>query len=164
MNVLRLAALALLAVWIGGLLTLGAIGAPTLFAVLESHDPAGGRTLAATAFGAIFLRFEHLSVIVGALLIATLAARAMLGPRPRRLAARIWTVAGMLALSLGTTFWIIPRIDRIRNSTPGSVTSLTNDDPRRVEFDRLHGLSNGLALVTLIAGLGLLWYEVNDTH
>jgi hypothetical protein len=164
MNVLRLVALVLLSIWIGGLLTLGAIAAPTLFAVLESHDPVGGRPLAAMAFGEIFLRFQHVSLIIGAVLIATLAARAMLGPRPRRLAARIWTVAGMLALSIGTTFWIIPRIDRIRNGTPGSVTSLKNDDPRRVEFDRLHGLSNGLALVTLIAGLGLLWYEVTDTH
>jgi len=161
---LRFIALAILGVWIGGLVVLGAIAAPTLFAVLEAHDPAAGRTLAATVFGAIFQRFQPVTWLLGGLLIAALGARAALGPRPRRVGLRIWVVIGMLAVSVGTTLLIVPRIDRIRHETPSAVANLSEDDPRKVEFNRLHGLSNGLMLVTLVAGLGLLWFEVTDTH
>ena len=163
MSFLRFLALAILAVWVGGLAVLGAIAAPAVFAVLQAHDPVGGRTLAGTLFGEIFRRFQTASWILGVLLVGVLGARAALGPRPRRLAVRIWTVIAMLAVSVGSTLLIVPRIDRVRRETSGTVASLRDDDPRKIEFGRLHGLSNGLMLLTLAAGLGLLWFEARDT-
>jgi hypothetical protein len=164
MFVLRFLTLVALVVWIGGLAVLGAVAAPTLFAVLETHDPVAGRTLAAATFAAIFQRFQPVTWILGGMLIALLGARAALGPRPRRLGLRLWMVIGMVAVSVGTTLFIVPRIDRIRRETPGAVAALLEDDPRKVEFRRLHGLSNGLMLVTLVAGLGLLWFEAREAH
>lgn len=162
MPFLRFLALAILAVWLGGLLILGTIAAPMLFAVLEEHDPIAGRTLAAVAFGAIFQRFETVSWLLGVLFIAVLIVRAALGPRPRRLAVRIWTASVMVAIAIVTTAYIAPRIDKIRRETTGTVAALRLDDPRRVEFTRLHNLSNILGLVTVLAGVWLLWCEAKD--
>ena len=164
MSVLRFLSLLILAVWIGGLIILGAIAAPTIFTVIEGHDPAAGRALAGDVFGAIFQKFQTTSWILGGLMLVSLAARAALGPRPRHTGVRVLTVAAMLAISIGTGVLITPRIDRLRRESPGSMASLAAADPRKVEFDRLHGLSNGLMLLTLVAGLGLLWFETHDVH
>jgi Domain of unknown function (DUF4149) len=162
MSLLRFAALVLLALWIGGLAVLGGVGAPVIFSVLEAHDPTAGRTLAGLVFGAVFDRFQHVAWIVGALLLIVLGVRAALGPRPRRLAWRVWTVVAMLAMSVVTSLVLAPRIDRIRESVTGTVAALPDTDARKVEFGRLHGASTGLMLVTLLAGLGLMWAEVRD--
>ena len=80
MSLLRLACVLTLAGWIGGLAVLGTVVAPTVFTVLEAHDPIAGRTTAGLVFGAIFERFSHLSWGFGALMLALLGARAALGP------------------------------------------------------------------------------------
>jgi uncharacterized membrane protein len=158
---LRYLGLIALVVWIGGLIGLG-IAAPQLFQMLEAHDPVAGRELAGAAFGAIFRHFQPIAWTCGAIIVGVLATRAALGPRPRHLGPRLWTTMGMLLFSIGTTVAIVPRIDRLRESTSGSIANLPADDPRRVEFGRLHGLSNGLMLLTVSAGLALLWFETTD--
>jgi uncharacterized membrane protein len=164
MAFLRTASLVLLAIWIGGLAALGLVAAPQIFATLEAYDPAGGRTLAGLVFGAIFTRFQHWTWGLGPLLMVVLGVRALLGPRPRRLALRMWTIAAMLALSLTSAFVIAPRIDQIRTDTRGAVAALPDSDPRKATFGRLHGLSNVMMLVTLVAGVGLFWAETKDSH
>lgn len=153
----------MLALWIGGLAVLGAIAAPTVFSVLQSNDPVAGRALAGTLFGEILGRFQAISWALGGLLLATLAARAALGPRPRWLKRRIWTLVAMLTFSLVSGLVLAPRIDAIRRETPGAIAALPATDARRVEFGRLHGASDVLMILTLVAGLGLLWYEARDT-
>ena len=86
----------------------------------------------------------------------------MIGPRPRRLAIRIWTVAAMLALTVAAGRFITPRVAAIRDAAGGRVSALAESDPRRVEFNRLHGLSTAVMLVTMLAAAGLLFAEVRD--
>lgn len=162
MSSLRFAAMVLLAVWVGGLAVLGGIGAPVIFAVLEAHDPLAGRALAGLVFGAVFDHFQHLTWGLGALLLVVLGARAALGPRPRRLAWRVWAVTAMLAMSLVTSLILVPRIEQISDSVTGAVAALPDTDARKIEFGRLHATSTSLMVVTLLAGLGLMWAEVND--
>jgi tellurite resistance protein TehA-like permease len=151
-----------LAVWVGGLVVLGGIAAPTLFGVLEARDPSGGTTLAAVLFGAVFRRFQQIGWMLGGALILLLIVRAALGPRPRRLAVRIWTVAAMVGMSLAGALYLAPRIDAIRSATPGLVKQLPDGDESKAEFGRLHGTSTILMLLTLAAGAGLLWLEMKD--
>jgi hypothetical protein len=162
MLLLRYAALVALGLWTGGLVALGAVGAPLIFRTLEAHDPAAGREIAGMLFGAVFARAQEASWALALVLLLSLGLRAALGPRPRRMALRIWTTVAMLAASMGTVFWIAPRIDAIRVSANGPVSSLDQADPRRVEFGRLHGLTNGLMTLTVLAGLGLIWTEMRD--
>jgi hypothetical protein len=164
MTFLRYVALVALAVWVGGLVALGAVTAPELFNVLQGRDPAGGRELAGELFGGIFDRFQHVAWMLGALLLVSLGTRAALGPRPRRFAVRMWTVLAMLLVSIATSLFITPRIDAIRLETSGTVAALAEDDPRKGTFGRLHALSNGLMLLTVLAGVGLIWVEMRDEH
>jgi Domain of unknown function (DUF4149) len=159
---LRFASLLILVVWIGGLATLGFVGAPAVFEALEQQDPANGRTLAALTFGAILSRFHRVSWILGAVFMAVLGLRAALGPRPRRLAIRLWAAAVMLAMSLSVALWIAPRIEAIRASTTGPIASLPSSDPVRIAFGRLHGASTALMVLTICLGTGLIWMEMKD--
>ena len=102
--------------------------------------------------------------MLGGALVLLLAARAALGPRPRRLGVRMWTVAAMVAMSLVGALFLAPRIDAIRSSTSGAVTHLPDGDGRKAEFGRLHGASSILMLLTLAAGAGLMWVEMKDTQ
>jgi hypothetical protein len=164
MSVLRFASLVVLAVWVGGLAALGTVAAPAIFTTLESQDPSGGRALAATIFGAVFMRFQHGAWILGGILLVLLIVRAVLGPRPRPFALRIAAVTTMLAASLAAGLVVAPRIEAIRRETTGAVAALAESDARRVAFGRLHGLSNGLMGLTLLVGVWLLWAEMHDTH
>jgi hypothetical protein len=159
---LRVLSLALVALWIGGLAALGLVAAPSVFAVLEAQDPVGGRTLAGLVFGDIFFRFQQLAWMLGAGILALLGIRAALGPRPRRLAVQLWLVIGMLAASAYTGLIATPRINTLRNEAGTVMANLPDSDPRKVEFGRLHGLSNGLMAATLLAGLCVFWIEGRD--
>jgi hypothetical protein len=163
MTFLRYLALVALAVWVGGLVALGAVTAPELFDVLQGRDPTGGRELAGELFGRIFDRFQQVAWMLGGLLLVSLGTRAALGPRPRRFAVRMWTVFAMLLVSIGTSVFITPRIDAIRLES-GPVAALRDEDPRKGTFGRLHALSNGLMLLTVLAGVGLIWVEMRDEH
>jgi hypothetical protein len=162
MSLLRYVAVLILAVWVGGLAVLGGVAAPAIFSVLEAHDPATGRELGGVLFGDIFGRFQYLAWGLGAVLLLSLGLRAALGPRPRRLALRVWIAAAMLAVSVVTVVAIAPRIDAIQASVTGTIAALPDTDARKVAFGRLHGLANALMLVTLAAGVGLLWAEMRD--
>lgn len=162
MSVLRFVSLLVLALWIGGLATLGSLAAPEIFSVLERHDPEHGRALAGEVFGAVFQQFQRVAWVLGGVLLALYGVRALLGPRPRRFGLRVGAAAGLLTISLVGGLMIAPRIDAIRRSTTGPVASLPDTDSRRTEFGRLHGLSNGLMVLTLLAGAGLIWAELRD--
>lgn len=162
MPALRVVSLALIAFWIGGIAVLGLVAAPSVFSVLEGHDPVAGRMLAGMVFGDIFSRFQQMAWMLGGGLLALLGLRAALGPRPRRMAVQIWLVAGMLAASAYSGLILAPRIDAIRAETADTMASLPDTDARKVEFGRLHGLSNGLMALTLVAGLGIFWIESRD--
>jgi hypothetical protein len=162
MTFLRFIGLVALAFWVGGLVALGLLAAPSLFATLQAHDPAGGRELAGAAFGAIFLHFQYYAIGAGVLLMVSIGFRAALGPRPRHFKARFWIATVMLAATLATVFLVTPRINAIRVATSGAVANLPENDPQRIAFGRWHGASSGLMLLTIVAGLGLLWKESSD--
>jgi len=163
-TLLRFVAIAVLALWVGGLAALGGIVAPVLFEVLEARMALEGRELAGQVFGVIFQRFQHASWVFGGLLLASLGARAALGPRPRQWGLRMWTVIAMVAVSVAGVLFVAPRIDAIRTSVSGPVAALPESDLRRIEFGRWHGVSTGLMFATLVAGVWLLRAEMKDGH
>ena len=70
----------------------------------------------------------------------------------------------MLAMSVTSAVILSPRIEAIRaDAAGGSVRTLPDSDPRKAEFGRLHGASTGLMVLTLIAGVTLIWVEMRDS-
>lgn len=161
---LRYAGLLALVVWVGGLLVLGAIGAPSIFDVLALRQAGDGRVLAGAIFGETLRRFHLLSYACGAVLLATILARAVLGPRPRRFAIRATLALAMLAATAYSGLVVSAQIAQAQAAIGVAVapSSLPEADPRRAQFGRLHATSTGLQLVPVIGGLLLLFWELKD--
>lgn len=162
MRGLRYVYILALVVWLGGMVVLGAVVAPTTFQVLQASEPASGRALAGEVFGAMLGRFHYIAYAAGALLLVTLAAMALLGPRPRGLAARSALVAAMLAVALYSGVVVLGNIETIQREVGGLPSLLPAGDARRVRFDELHQLSTRLMMVNVIGALALLLWEARE--
>ena len=152
-----------LVVWLGGMVVLGALVAPTTFEVLQATEPLTGRALAGDVFGATIARFHYVAYAAGALLLVTLAAMALLGPRPAGYAVRTALVTLMLAVALYSGFVVLGRIDALQQEVGGLASRLPLDDARRVRFDELHQLSTRLMLLNMAGALVLLYWEARET-
>jgi hypothetical protein len=159
---LRLVYVLALAVWLGGMTMLGAVVAPTIFQTLQAADPGSGRALAGLAFAAILTRFHFVAYGCGILLLVTLIAMALLGPRPKHVAIRCAIVVGMLLVSAYSGVVVLGEIDAIQREVGTLPSRLPEGDPRRVRFDALHQLSTRLMMVDLIGALALLYWEARE--
>ena len=151
-----------LVVWLGGMVLLGALVAPTTFEVLQASEPATGRALAGDLFGAILSRFHYVAYGAGVVLLVTLAAMALLGPRPVSYAIRSAIIVLMLGVAAYSGFVVLRRVDAIQREIGGLPSRLAVGDPRRTEFDALHVLSTRLMMLNLAAALVLLYWEARE--
>lgn len=151
-----------LVVWLGGMVVLGAVVAPATFQVLQARAAAPGRELAGAVFGEALLRFHYVAYAAGGLLLTTLLVMALLGPRPRHFFIRSVIAASMLAVALYSGMVVLSRVDRIQQQIGGLPSQLPVDDPRRLEFDRLHLLSTRLMIANIVGALVLLGWEARE--
>jgi hypothetical protein len=136
-----------LALWLGGMVVLGAVVAPLL----------GG-----AVFGAILSRFHYIAYGAGTLALLSLAAMALLGPRPRGFAVRSAIVGFMLLVALYSGVVVLSEADAIQAEVVGLPSSLPADGARRARFDELHQLSTQLMMVNIIGALVLLYWEARE--
>lgn len=133
-----------LAVWVGGILVLGAVVAPALFRKASSSE-------AGDLFGFILQRFVYLEFACGALALLgaclTFAGTAKGGWTSW---ARIVLVTMMILISIGAAFGVNPKIRRLRQ---------VEGEEARQEFSKHHRTSERMALFKLIVGLGLLGFS-----
>ena len=169
MVLLRYAYVLALTLWLGGMIALGAVVAPALFSTLQTADPQSGRALAGAAFGAILSRFHYLAYAAGALLVITLTAMAILGPRPRSFAARSAIAALMLGVALYSGFVVLGEIDGIQREVAATAphalalpSTLPANDARRIRFDDLHQFSTRLMAFNIVGALVLLVWEARE--
>ena len=151
-----------LVVWVGGLVVAGALVAPSVFGVLQAWNESQGRVLAGQVFGEVLLRLTWLSYAMGVVMFVTLTLHRLLGARPLKYGVRVGIMGVMLVMMLALGFYIIPQVNAIQAQVPGPVSALPDTDARRMEFNRLHGLSNILFSITAIGGLALCWWEARE--
>ncbi len=159
---LRYAALVAIALWAGGLVVLGAVAAPSIFDTVAARNVADGRALAGAIVGETLRRFHIVSYACAALVIVSLLLRRVLGPPPPRSSIRLAIASVMTAAALYSGVVLAAQIDRARVEAGGAPSSLADNDPRRIEFSRLHGLSVMLSTVPVFGGLILLFWELRD--
>jgi hypothetical protein len=162
MFLLRYLYVVALVLWVGGLVSAGALVAPSVFGVLQAWNAVEGRMLAGQVFGEVLLRLTWLSYAMGGVMFVTLTLHRLLGARPLKYGVRVGILAVMLAMMVGLGFWLIPQVNAIQAQVAGPVSALVASDPRRLEFDRLHGLSNILFSITALGGLALCWWEARE--
>ena len=151
---MRLLAGATILLWIGVMGFFGAVVAPAAFTTLDRE--AAGRFVSA-----VFPRYYAVGAALGALALAGLGFRLVLGPRRPWDGLPLLLVAVMLAVTLYAWLVVLPAAHAAREalrqsgSAPGAVTT------EALAFARLHrlsGLLNGgamLAGVLVLAAVGL---------
>jgi len=164
MLALRYAYLLALVVWLGGMVVLGAIVAPSVFQVLQIREPETGRLLAGAVFGAALGRFHYVAYACGAILLLTLILMAVLGPRPAQFAVRSAMAAIMLGIAVYSGVVVLGSVRQLQQEIGVNVapSSLPSGDARRVRFDQLHLLSTRLMMLNLVGALVLLYWEARE--
>ena len=162
MILLRYLYVVALVLWVGGLIVAGALVAPSVFGVLQAWQASEGRVLAGQVFGEVLLRLTWLSYAMGGIMFITLTLHRLLGARPVKYGIRVGIMSVMLTMMMVTGFYLIPGVNAIQADVKGPVAELPDADPRRLEFNRLHGLSNVLFAITAIGGLALCWWEARE--
>jgi hypothetical protein len=162
MVVLRYLYVVALVLWVGGLVSAGALVAPSVFGVLQAWNAAEGRVLAGLVFGEVLLRLTWLSYAMAFIMFVTLTLHRLLGARPLKYGIRVGIMTMMLLMMMAMGFYIIPEVNAIQAQVGGPVAQLADTDLRRVEFDRLHGLSTILFSITALGGLALCWWEARE--
>jgi hypothetical protein len=150
-NLLRFLMLLALVVWLGGIVFFGAVMAPALFSTLPKRELAGA--VVTKALGGL-----HWIGIVAAVvfLAASLSQGALRSGAVAWLDWRHLLVVAMLALTLLSQFGISRKMQALRRDMV-EIDTVAADDPRRVQFNRLHRLSTGLEQAVLLMGLVVLW-------
>jgi len=136
-----------LAFWVGGISLFTFVVTPVIF-------KSRGRDAAGEIVGAIFPYYFRwgLAVIAVALIARIAAGFAFTGLRQILGSALI---VAALSLSAYHTFVLAPRIETVKSQVP-SFESVPAEHPARREFSRLHGISMGINLAVLAAGVLLV--------
>jgi len=153
MSVVRFLQLLSLVVWIGGIAFFAFVLAPTVFhpGILPSRQLAGqvvSRSLGILHWmgltcGVVFLVTSMLDSQITTGFTSIFAARNLL-------------VFAMIVLTLISMFAISTRMLELRNDMV-FIDNVPHDDPRRVEFNRLHEWSTRLEGAVLLLGLGVIF-------
>jgi len=140
-----------LALWVGGMSAFTFVVTPVIFRT-QTRDSAG------KIVGALFpVYFRFCLVVTAAALVARAASgRAFTGAR--QLAGTVLIVF-CLAIVSYHAFGLAPRMATVREAVV-SLEAAPKEDPARRDFSRLHGISMGLNLAVIVAGVVLiLWYD-----
>src|SRR5271156_2139177 len=151
-HIWRFAQVFALGTWVGSIIYFVAVVTRGAFAVL-ARDQAG--LMVGFTLGGL----HQLGVIAAVVyLVAALGSERSLRAlvRPAALG-----VILMLVLTLASQRIVIPRMDVLRMEM-GSVDTTPTSDPRRAEFDRLHGISVDLEGAVLLIGLAALFLTVRS--
>jgi len=138
-----------LVVWIGGIIFLAFVEAPTVFApgLLPTRHMAG------SIVGRSVDVLHDIAIVSGLVfLIASMTYCRMTAGNARPLALRHLLIVAMLALTMISQFAVSPKMRALREQA-GVIDNLALNDPVRAQFDRLHRWSEDFESAVLLLGL-----------
>ena len=153
-TILRAVEFLCLSLWLGADVFLSFVVAPGAFGILGSRDAAGmmvGYALARLHFSGIFLGLVFL--------VARLARTRDFGSFTT---AAALCVVLMVVLTAASQFMVSTRMEQLKREMV-SVQNTPENDPGRVEFNRLHHVSVGYETAVLLAGLAGMFLLVKET-
>jgi uncharacterized membrane protein len=151
MSFLRYLMLLALIVWLGGLIFFSFVLAPTVFAVLPTHQLAGNvvsRSIVALHWMGIV---SGLVFLICSMIYSRLSA-GELNP----FSTSHVLVYFMLALTAISQFKLFPKMDALRTSL-GEIDKVPLNDPARMLFDALHVWSTRIEVGVFVLGLILVF-------
>ncbi len=159
---LRYAYVLALVAWVGGLVTAGALVAPSIFGVLQAEAGATGRMLAGAAFGEVLRRVLLVGDVAGVVMLVSMTILRLLGPKPISYGIRAVLLGAMLVVNAYTAHVLLPEAESLRREINAPMTSVSDTDPRRVRFDQLHRLSTMLVTAIALTGVIVAAWEARE--
>lgn len=144
--------LLLLGLWLGAAVLFSAAVAPTVFGVLRGAQLTNANELAGLMVTRILGTINLAGFEIGLFLIVT-------GYFLSRKESRLVRVAEMISLAImaimtGVSQWIISaRMLALRAAMQAPIDQIATTDPRRIEFDTLHGYSVAALGTAIVAGV-----------
>jgi hypothetical protein len=153
LSLLRFVKILSLALWIGSFFFFAVVVAPALFALLPT------RQLAGMVVTRSLNNLHWIGIVCGLLFLLCSVLLALLhggsGPfHPRDL-----LLVVMMTITLSAHFGIERHMNALRTEM-GVIDNVPHDDPRRVQFNRMHVWSTRMEGSVFILGLALLFLEV----
>jgi uncharacterized membrane protein len=148
----RVLRLLTMVVWVGGLVFFAFVLAPIAFHVLPSTHDAG------TVVGATLRILNELGNACGFIfLFATIRSWLRADARGRRIyVTQMLLVVVMIAATMVVRVSIVPAMERDRIAAGGDVDAAAPDNPDRLDFERLHPLSEKVEGSVLLLGLAVV--------
>lgn len=149
MSILRFLMLLSLVVWLGGVMFLAFVEAPTAFTpgLLPTRHMAG------SIVGHSLDLLHYMAIVSGIVfLVSSMTYSRMTAGTAKPLAARNVLIVFMLLLTVISQFAISPKMHAIRAEV-GVIDNVPLDNPLRREFDRLHVWSEKFEEAILLLGL-----------
>lgn len=133
-----------IACWVGGATLFTFVLTPTIFKSFN-RDMAGG------IVGALFPGYFKWGLVCGVVALATIFLSSTI--KHKTIAAVI--IAVMIAITSAQAFVIEPKAAALKKEIPSFETT-PKDDPLRIEFRKLHGVSAVSNLVVIVGGIALV--------
>jgi hypothetical protein len=156
MTILRFLMFLSLTVWIGGIVFLSFVEAPTAFAVLPSRHMAG--TVVGHSLGVLHWvgLFSGIIFLGSSMLLSSLSTGSA-----QPLATRHVLICAMLLVTAVSQFGISPKMATLRTQF-GDIDTVPATDPGRMQFDALHVWSVRLEVAVLAMGLATLFLSTRQ--
>jgi Domain of unknown function (DUF4149) len=152
---LRFIRLLSLTLWIGSIFFFAIVVAPTLFSVLPT------RALAGMVVSRSLFSLHWVGLICGLIFLLSCVLLALLQGGASPFHARDFLLVAMMAITLYAHFGIERRMVKLRDSL-GVIDTVPQNDPRRVEFNRMHVWSTRLEGSVFFLGVALLYLVVRE--
>jgi hypothetical protein len=146
---LRALIVLLIVLWLGGVMFFPIVAASAFTTLPDTHM--AGMVVAKC------LRILHYEgLFSGSLLILLLLAAQTVRAVPRSVAAPVAVTLVMLGLTAFSQFSIIPKMEGYRIAAGGAIDAVPPDNPNRVAFNKLHGVSEKVEEGVLVGGVVLV--------
>lgn len=165
-TLLRFLEMLSLGIWVGGIVFLSFILAPSAFRVLPPHE-------AGLLVGLTLTRLHLLGYFSAVLFLAVRVIGAMIAPPSDSFSRSallvrpvVLIVLVMFLLTVVSQQGVRPRIDAARAemiATSGTLDRAPKDSPLRVEFDRLHRISVRVEVAVLLFGLAAMFLTARES-
>jgi uncharacterized membrane protein len=155
MSAVRFLMLLALVVWVGGIIFFAFVVAPAAFAVLPSHQMAGNVVNRALPI------LHWMGIVSGLVFLAAGMVASRGSGATGSVGTRSLLVAIMVLLTLISQAGVSRRMSVLR-AEMGTIDVLARSDPRRAEFNRLHGWSTGIEGTVLALGLVVVYLTARE--
>jgi hypothetical protein len=148
-TLLRAVILLLVVLWLGGVMFFPIVAASAFGSISDTH-------LAGTIVAKCLRILHYEGLFSGSVIILLLLVAQTVRAVPRSVAAPVIVTLLMLGLTAFSQYSIIPKMEGYRIAAGGTIDAVPVDDPNRVAFNKLHGVSESVEEGVLVGGIVLV--------